>query len=150
MWYLRFQRTSLLFLRNPNLRAWKWPVCLYTFEYLYFPTWVSFKGPSKEPHISFYPWSWLQRNSYDPPLNKDQIYNESVFSQQLFPFMLNWKNITSKVLWGSNIIKSPPTIDYKEVMTADGYGLFKWLSNVVSRWPHSPFILSTLSHYPIV
>jgi trimethyllysine dioxygenase len=34
-----------------------------------------------------------------------------------------------KVLWGSKIIQSPPTVTYEEVM-GDDHGLFKWLSNV--------------------
>ena len=28
-------------------------------------------GPSAQPHTSFYPWSWLRQNSYDPPLARD-------------------------------------------------------------------------------
>lgn len=43
-----------------------------------------------------------------------------------------WRNITSKVLWGSKITKSPPTVAYGKVMS-DDRGLFEWLSNVVSR-----------------
>ncbi|KAF8968040.1 hypothetical protein BDZ97DRAFT_1800604 [Flammula alnicola] len=67
--------------------------------------------PSKEPHISFYPWSWLQRNSYDPPLNRQQ-------------------KLTEKILWGSKILQSPPIVAYEDVMASDDRGLYKWLSNV--------------------
>lgn len=42
------------------------------------------------------------------------------------------RNFASKVLWGSKIIKSPPTVAYAKVMS-DDRGLFEWLSNVVSR-----------------
>ena len=35
-----------------------------------------------------------------------------------------------KILWGSKILQSPPTVTYEEVMDADERGLFKWLSNV--------------------
>ncbi|KAH9481695.1 Trimethyllysine dioxygenase [Psilocybe cubensis] len=67
--------------------------------------------PSKEPHVSVYPWSWLQLNSYDPPLNRKQESNE-------------------KILWGSKIQQSPPTVAYEEVMNDNNHGLYKWLTNV--------------------
>jgi len=57
----------------------------------------------------------------------------SEFSRCNTPLHAKLKNITSKVLWGSKIIQSPPTVAYEEVMAADDCGLFKWLSNVVSR-----------------
>ncbi|KAF8802516.1 Trimethyllysine dioxygenase [Phlegmacium glaucopus] len=97
------------------------------------PAGLEVSWPSKELHTSFYPWSWLQRNSYDPPLNRGQISND-------------------KVLWGSKIIKSPPTVAYEEVMAADDSGLFKWLSNVyrfgfsfVSGVPATPEATEELS-----
>ncbi|KAF8150743.1 hypothetical protein B0H34DRAFT_150792 [Crassisporium funariophilum] len=75
------------------------------------PTGLEVTWPSQESHISFYPWSWLQRNSYDPALVKNSTSDE-------------------KVLWGSKIKKSKPTVTYEEVMANDDLGLFKWLSNV--------------------
>lgn len=71
-------------------------------------------GPSKEAHVSLYPWSWLQQNSYDPPLNRRPPFEQ-------------------KILWGSKIQQSPPTIAYEEVMAKDDSGLYKWLSNVVCK-----------------
>ena len=38
--------------------------------------------------------------------------------------------VSSKVIWGSNIAKDPPTVTYEEAMT--DRGLFNWLSKVVS------------------
>ena len=35
-----------------------------------------------------------------------------------------------KILWGSKIAQSPPTVSYEEVMESDDHGLFKWVSNV--------------------
>ncbi|KAF5327330.1 hypothetical protein D9619_004013 [Psilocybe cf. subviscida] len=67
--------------------------------------------PSKEPHVSHYPWSWLQQNSYDPPLNRRPAHEQ-------------------KILWGSKIQQSPPTVAYEEAMATDDRGLYKWLSNV--------------------
>lgn len=67
--------------------------------------------PSQDPHVSLYPWSWLQRHSYDPSLGGKDASQE-------------------KVLWGSKIQKSPPTVAYEEIMAKDDQGLFKWLSNV--------------------
>ncbi|KAF9463896.1 hypothetical protein BDZ94DRAFT_1358589 [Collybia nuda] len=67
--------------------------------------------PDTVPHVSLYPWSWLQQNSYDPKLKSLETANE-------------------KVLWGSKIEKSPPTVTYEEVMHGDDRGLFKWLSNI--------------------
>ena len=98
--------------------------------------------------MSFYPWSWLHRNSYDPPLNKGQTSNEWISSSILLLFpCTKLRNILSKVLWGSKIIKSPPTVAYGKVMSED-LGLFEWLSNVVSRWPHNSLVahIVTLSH----
>ncbi|TFK40225.1 hypothetical protein BDQ12DRAFT_680544 [Crucibulum laeve] len=66
--------------------------------------------PSTEPHVSLYPWSWLQWNSYDPPLHAKNPLEE-------------------KIIWGSGIQQSPPTVTYEEAMAGDDRGLFKWLSN---------------------
>ncbi|KAH9943728.1 hypothetical protein B0H21DRAFT_482294 [Amylocystis lapponica] len=67
--------------------------------------------PSSHPHTSFYPWSWLQEISYDPPLLHENPSPE-------------------KILWGSKIQQAPPTVTYEEAMAPDDEGLFKWLSNV--------------------
>lgn len=37
------------------------------------------------------------------------------------------------ILWGSKILQDPPTVTYEQAMAEDERGLFKWLSNVVSR-----------------
>ncbi|KAF9526372.1 hypothetical protein CPB83DRAFT_466620 [Crepidotus variabilis] len=75
------------------------------------PSGLEVVWPDKVSHVSFYPWTWLQENSYDPPLNQHKPYNE-------------------KILWGSKIQKSPPTITYEEVMAEDQQGLYKWLLNI--------------------
>lgn len=82
--------------------------------------------PSSTPHVSLYPWSWLRHNSYDPPLHRPD-------------------NSTEKILWGSKISQSPPIVRYEDVMTEDGFGLYKWLQNIdrfgfsfVSDVPVSP------------
>ncbi|KNZ77585.1 Trimethyllysine dioxygenase [Termitomyces sp. J132] len=67
--------------------------------------------PSADSHISLYPWSWLQHNSYDPIIHKTNTANE-------------------KILWGARIEQSPPTVSYEEVMHENDKGLFKWLSNI--------------------
>ncbi|KAL6307585.1 Trimethyllysine dioxygenase [Sparassis latifolia] len=66
--------------------------------------------PSSQPHTSFYPWSWLQENSYDPPMHQTPP--------------------TEKILWGSKIQQSPPTVTFEEAMLEDDRGVFKWLSNI--------------------
>lgn len=66
---------------------------------------------SSEPHVSFYPWSWLQSNSYDPAINHAQT-------------------IIEKVEWGTKIAQSPPTVTYSEAMDQDDRGLFKWLTDI--------------------
>ncbi|KAF9484366.1 Trimethyllysine dioxygenase [Pholiota conissans] len=75
------------------------------------PNGLEVTWPSKEPHASFYPWAWLQRNSYDPPLSRPP-------------------DLAEKILWGSKIQKSPPTVTYDEVMANDDRGLYKWLTNI--------------------
>jgi trimethyllysine dioxygenase len=67
--------------------------------------------PGSETHISLYPWSWLQRNSYDPPIRPNEPTPE-------------------KILWGSKIQKSPPSVTFEEAMSTDDRGLFMWLSNI--------------------
>lgn len=67
---------------------------------------------SSEPHVSFYPWTWLQNNSYDPPINS-------------IP-----PSITKKIEWGAKVAQYPPTITYMEAMNQDDRGLFKWLTNI--------------------
>ncbi|KAJ7284653.1 hypothetical protein C8J57DRAFT_1289241 [Mycena rebaudengoi] len=67
--------------------------------------------PSSIPHISMYPWSWLQQNSYDPPLGQRETQSE-------------------KIMWSSKIQTSPPTVTYEEAMAEDDQGLYKWLSHV--------------------
>ncbi|KAG1740383.1 Trimethyllysine dioxygenase [Suillus occidentalis] len=54
---------------------------------------VIWPGTSTESHSSVYPWTWLQANTYDPAL-------------QITP--------SRKVLWGSKIEKSPPSVTYTE------------------------------------
>ncbi|KAI0346180.1 Trimethyllysine dioxygenase, partial [Trametopsis cervina] len=83
--------------------------------------------PSSVPHTSFYPWSWLRQHSYDPPLQQHKLPQ------------------TEKILWGSKIQQAPPTVTYDEVMSGDGKGLYKWLTNVekfgfsfVTGIPHTP------------
>ncbi|KAH8100127.1 mitochondrial protein [Cristinia sonorae] len=67
-------------------------------------------GQSSLPHTSLYPWSWLRYNSYDPPLHR--------------------REAPEKILWGSKIQQSPPTVSYDDVMAEDDQGLFKWVSQV--------------------
>ncbi|KAG6910252.1 hypothetical protein DXG01_012063 [Tephrocybe rancida] len=81
--------------------------------------------PSTDSHISLYPWSWLQRNSYDPIIHKPDPANE-------------------KILWGSRIEQSPPTVTYEEAMHEDDQGLFKWLSNITD--PCGLQLFHLLSH----
>ncbi|KAF9048684.1 hypothetical protein BJ165DRAFT_1461737 [Panaeolus papilionaceus] len=76
------------------------------------PAGLEVTWPSQESHVSFYPWSWLQRNSYDPQLVK--------------------ADTTEKILWGSKIQQSPPTVSYEDVIAGDNQGLHKWLKNVDS------------------
>ncbi|KAF9453445.1 Trimethyllysine dioxygenase [Macrolepiota fuliginosa MF-IS2] len=66
---------------------------------------------SLEPHVSFYPWSWLQHNSYDHPISRIHASPE-------------------RTEWGAKIERSPPTVTYDEAMAEDDWGLFKWLSNI--------------------
>ncbi|KAF7327436.1 hypothetical protein MKEN_00321500 [Mycena kentingensis (nom. inval.)] len=68
--------------------------------------------PSSQPHESLYPWSWLRQNSYDP-----QIPDARVVAPE-------------KILWGSKILSSPPTVTYEEAMADDDRGLHKWLANI--------------------
>ncbi|KAJ7650659.1 mitochondrial protein [Roridomyces roridus] len=75
------------------------------------PDGLKVSWPSSEPHVSLYPWSWLQQHSYDPPLHQRE--------SQL-----------DKITWGSKIQSSSPTITYEEAMAADDRGLYKWLSHV--------------------
>ncbi|KZP27449.1 Trimethyllysine dioxygenase [Athelia psychrophila] len=67
--------------------------------------------PDVEPHVSLYPWSWLQTNSYDPLVKRHDSSKEPV-------------------LWGAKIEKAPPSVTYEEAMTVDDRGLYKWLKKI--------------------
>ncbi|CAE7210259.1 unnamed protein product [Rhizoctonia solani] len=62
-------------------------------------------------HTSTFPWEWLSRSSYDPPMNHLFTHNNR------------------KTLWGSSIQQAPPTVSYEEVMR-DDVGVYGWLRNV--------------------
>ncbi|KAL1733750.1 hypothetical protein EV714DRAFT_203618 [Schizophyllum commune] len=79
--------------------------------------------PESERHISLYPWTWLQKVSYDPKIAPQAERKE-------------------KILWSSQILQSPPTVSYNEVMS-DDHGLYKWLSNIDS------FGFSFISDVPV-
>ncbi|KAI6004337.1 Trimethyllysine dioxygenase [Pisolithus marmoratus] len=72
---------------------------------------IVWPSPSTERHSSFYPWSWLREHAYDP---LPQLEHRA----------------TERVLWGSKIARSPPTITYEEVMEKGDAGLYKWLSTI--------------------
>ncbi|KAJ7056593.1 hypothetical protein C8F01DRAFT_1211296 [Mycena amicta] len=90
--------------------------------------------PSSQPHESLYPWSWLRQNSYDPKIADAKAPPHE------------------KILWGSKILTSPPTVTYEEAMAQDDRGLHKWLSNIdrfgvcfVSGVPPTPEATEELS-----
>lgn len=88
-------------------------------------------GPESERHISLYPWTWLQKVSYDPKIAPQAERKECVASPP--PASTSLPNSLSscrKILWNSQILQSPPTVSYNEVMS-DDHGLYKWLSNIV-------------------
>ena len=98
-------------------------------------------GSASTPHLSVYPWSWLQEHSYDPP-TKPKVENTTALGsvglvlQMRLPLRIgadqqSVRVPSRKVVWGSSIAKDPPTVTYEEAMTDQG--LFKWLSKVVSR-----------------
>ncbi|KIO28372.1 hypothetical protein M407DRAFT_181893 [Tulasnella calospora MUT 4182] len=70
--------------------------------------------PATPPHVSLYPWSWLRQNSYDPPLASESSLTE---------------HANEKILWGSRIRESPPTVTYEEVMR-DDMGVLRWLKKI--------------------
>ncbi|KAG8864920.1 hypothetical protein FRB96_003507 [Tulasnella sp. 330] len=72
--------------------------------------------PANPPHISHYPWSWLRRNSYDPPAQVGVVASSSEARNE-------------KILWGARILDSPPTLTYEEVMKDDA-GLLRWLEKI--------------------
>lgn len=74
--------------------------------------WPAFKRETEHEHESLYPWSWLKKHSYDPRLPKEEEISEK------------------KILWGSRIAQSPPSVAYEDVMK-DDKGLLKWLTNIV-------------------
>ncbi|EIW84196.1 Trimethyllysine dioxygenase [Coniophora puteana RWD-64-598 SS2] len=72
---------------------------------------VTWPATATETHSSFYPWFWLQENTYDPSPR-------------------NSRNTDERVLWGSRIANSPPTVTHQDVMGSSDHGLYKYLSNV--------------------
>ncbi|KAI0315568.1 hypothetical protein OF83DRAFT_342642 [Amylostereum chailletii] len=87
--------------------------------------------PTSHQHTSFYPWSWLKLNTYDPPAPPAP---------------------SEKIAWGSKILQEPPMVSYEDIMAADGHGLYKWLSKIdkfgfcfVSGVPPTPEATEELS-----
>ena len=103
---------------------------------------VHHTGPSSVPHTSFYPWSWLREHSYDPPMRRSPPPEcvPLVVAEDLL------LTVIRKILWGSKIQQSPPTVTYEEVMAQDDKGLFKWLSNIASQIPWHIRIVSYNSY----
>lgn len=62
---------------------------------------------NNDGHESFYSYDWLHRHSYSPVLEKSEP--------------------EPQILWGKDILESPPIISYTEVMKDDA-GVGQWLS----------------------
>jgi trimethyllysine dioxygenase len=39
--------------------------------------------------------------------------------------------MSRKVIWGSKMVQSPPTVKYTDVMSGNDSGVYQWLSNIV-------------------
>jgi len=74
-------------------------------------------------HKSLYDWKWLKTNSYDP-----------LFPEVRSSSMAYGRNPKDVSLWGSNILKAPPTVDHNNVMESDK-GVLKMLENIVFTIP---------------
>ncbi|QRV75412.1 trimethyllysine dioxygenase [Ceratobasidium sp. AG-Ba] len=92
------------------------------------PTGLEVTWLTDSPHISTYPWEWMYRSSYDPPVNREATFG----------------SVGRKTLWGSSINVSRPTVSYEEVMKNDA-GVLKWLQKInefgvcfVEGVPHTP------------
>ncbi|KAH7927959.1 Trimethyllysine dioxygenase [Leucogyrophana mollusca] len=113
---------------------------------------VVWPSTSSEFHSSFYPWSWLQTHTYDPPAqaapHSERVHYIVFMTKDFFAD----RELSRKVLWGSSISKAPPTITYKEAMDESDRGLYKWLANIdlfgfclVSDVPPTPGATEKLS-----
>ena len=89
-------------------------------------------GPSSNPHVSLYPWSWLKKNAYDPHPQQRAHSCEYVDCNPKDFSTYSQMTHLRKILWGSKIEQDPPSVAYTDVMHTGGKGLFKWLSNIVS------------------
>ncbi|KAH7341397.1 hypothetical protein B0J17DRAFT_646369 [Rhizoctonia solani] len=76
------------------------------------PTGLEVTWSESPRHVSTYPWEWLSRSSYDPPMKHSMSLSSS-----------------RKTLWSSGIQHSPPTVLYEEVMR-DDVGVYKWLKKI--------------------
>lgn len=74
--------------------------------------------PTSPPHVSVYPWQWLRHNSYDPRTEPMSIAGQSPPPP-----------IQEKILWGSGIVRDPPTVAYEDVMS-DDLAVLKWLEKI--------------------
>ena len=83
-------------------------------------------------------------------LNRSGISRVSIHYLSDHICTLRSLTLTRKVLWGSKIAKDPPSITYDEVVTNE-YGLYKWLSKIVSshlvlRFSFFPFMDFNTQH----
>ncbi|EUC56962.1 taurine catabolism dioxygenase, TauD/TfdA family protein, partial [Rhizoctonia solani AG-3 Rhs1AP] len=98
------------------------------------PTGLEVTWSESPRHTSTFPWEWLSRSSYDPPIKYSPTFNSS-----------------RKTLWDSSIQQSPPIVSYEEVMKNDT-GVYKWLQKIdefgfcfISGVPPNPQDTETLT-----
>ncbi|KAG5634902.1 hypothetical protein H0H81_000373 [Sphagnurus paluster] len=65
---------------------------------------------------------------YDRDLRMTRLKSSRKCAQTTFPSSA--RGMERKILWGSKIVQSPPTVTHGEAMGEDGRGLFKCLTNV--------------------
>lgn len=94
-------------------------------------------GKQSPPHTSFYPWDWLKRNSYDPPIVKPSTIGAGardrcilLASRWLIFYSFISYRLGSQILWNSNIHKNPPTVAFEDVMKDEG-DVLNWLEKIV-------------------
>lgn len=76
-------------------------------------------GSTPDQHASFYPWSFLHRASYDPPLEDVRASSDD------------------KILWNASIAKSPPTVEYATLIPSETVteeqaerAVLRWLTKI--------------------
>ncbi|KAK4701775.1 cytochrome c oxidase subunit 5b, partial [Phenoliferia sp. Uapishka_3] len=93
---------------------------------------VGWPAMGKDPaYESRYPFSFLERHAYDPPLDKQdpETTKYLLLREGEQDHAAEFRFLRSKILWTKDIGKNPPKVTHDEVMSSEK-GVYEWLKRI--------------------